>query len=768
MIYQFAEFRLDATHRLLLSKTGEVLPIASRAFDALLLFVQHPGELLDKSNLMKTIWPNTIVEENNLTQHISALRRLLGETPEEHRFIVTIPGRGYRFVAPVTCEAASAATATAPAEPAPDTASAPACLTAPASEDSPAADVAPHDAPRARPSWALVSAALTVAALLLALGSWLWWERSETLRRPAVPAVPAVTTGQLPAHGSGMRRLAILPLENLSPNPQDAFFADGVHEELLTTVAERLAGIEVISRTTMMSYRQNPKPLGVVANELGATHIMEGSIRREGQHVRLTVQLIDARTDGHLWAKSYDRTLSSALTLESEVAKDIASQLSVQLRTASTGGGAPTEDPGAYDLYLKAVLALRELGDNEPMDVYSGIADLLSQAIRRDPVFALAYAQRARLGILMFVGNVVSSDEHLAHIRQDLAEANRLAPDNPLVLAVNGFFLMAQNQNEQALETMARAEAAGITDPMLLLPKARLLLRMSRGDEVVRTHQRMLALDPSNPVVLWLAGAGDSWLRRPEEALRIAGLSEKLDPHYGQVLRSYVVFAYSGDTTGLRAAHEFFAGQYGGCPSDPFGVRATFDLLRYEHRYRELDACLQKLTDDSMRAASGWSTILDSVGDMPTAEYRGWVALLLGDRSRAQGEGRNVLQFVASRKVTPFNRVYLGLLEAEGWVFQGQSARAISATRASLELAPRSRDAIMATAAGSIGARVYAWSGAHEQAGALLEELAASTPGMPPAEITRDPLYAVPLKEDARFQTLSARLEDQMRSLNLH
>ena len=279
----------------------------------------------------------------------------------------------------------------------------------------------------------------------------------------------------------------------------------------------------------------------------------------------------------------------------------------------------------------------------------------------------------------------------------------------------------------------------------------------------------MLALDPSNPVVLWLAGTDDSWLRRPEEALRIADLSEKLDPHYGQVLRSYVVFAYSGDTTGLRAAHEFFAGQYGGCPTyDPFGVRATFDLLRYEHRYRELDACLQKLRVDSMRASSGWSTILDSVGDMPTAEYRGWVALLLGDRSRAEREGRNVLQFVASRKVTPFNRVYLGLLEAEGRTFQGESAKAISATRASLELAPRSRDAIMATAAGSIGARVYAWSGAHEQAGALLEELATSTPGMPPAEITRDPLYAVPLKEDARFQTLSARLEDQMRKLNLH
>lgn len=766
MIYQFADFRLDATHRMLLSKTGEVLPIASRAFDALLLFVQHPGELLDKLTLMKTIWPNTIVEENNLNQHISALRRLLGETPEEHRFIVTIPGRGYRFVAPVTCEAASVAASAAPIGPVPDAASAPALVTAPARTEGPAAAVAPHDTPRARPSRALVSAALTVALLLLALGLWLW---RGPLRRPAAPALPAVTSGQAPAQVSSIPRLAILPLENLSPNPQDAFFADGLHEELLTTVAERIAGIEVISRTTMMSYRQNPKPLAVVARELGATDIIEGSVRREGQHVRLTLQLIDAKTDGHIWAKSYDRTLASALTLQSEVAQEVASQLSVRLRSAAATGGAPTRDPDAFDLYLKAVLALREIGSDEPMDAYNGIADLLTQAIRRDPAFALAYAQRARLGILMFVGNIVSSDEHLDRIRQDLAQANRLAPDNPLVLAVNGFFLMGQNENEQALETMARAEAAGITDPMWLLPKARLLLRMSRGEEVVRTHERMLALDPSNPVVLWLAGADDSWLRRPVDALRIADLAAKLDPHYGQLLRSSVVFAYSGDTAGMRAAHEFFTGNSGGCPTDsPFGIRATFDLLRYEHRYRELDACLQKVTVDSMRTASGWSTVLDSVGDMPIAEYRGWVALLLGDRSRAQREGRNVLRFVASRQVTAFNRVYLGLLEAEGLTFQGESARAISAARASLELAPRARDAVMATAAGSIGARVYAWSGAHEQADALLEELATATPGLPPAEITRDPLYTIPLAEDARFKALSARLEDQMRSLNLH
>jgi TolB-like protein/DNA-binding winged helix-turn-helix (wHTH) protein len=756
VIYRFADFRLDATHRLLLSTDGQVLPIASRAFDALLLFVQHPGELLDKSTLMKTIWPNSVVEENNLNQHISALRKLLGETPDSHRFIVTIPGRGYRFVAPVTTETEHGAASAA--------AEAAVALGMPAPLPAPA--VAVHDPLLPARRGPVLVASVTIAVLIAAALFWVWRHAG---RQVAAPPAPATTSSKAPA-APGVLRLAILPLENLSPNPQDAFFADGLHEELLTTVAERLAGVEVISRTTMMSYRQNPKPLAVVAQELGATDVIEGSVRREGQHVRLTVQLIDARTDGHLWAKSYDRTLSSALTLESEVAQEIASQLSVQLRTASTArGGPPTQDSAAYDLYLKAVLALREIGADEPLQAYNAIADLLTQAIRRDPDFALAYAQRARLGTLMFVGNIVNSDEQLAHIRDDLANANRLAPDEPLVLAVNAFFQMGQNENERALETIARAEAAGITDPMLLLPKARLLLRMSRGDEVMRTHDRMLALDPSNPVVLFLAADGDSVLRRPETALRMADLSEKIDSHFGQAVRTLILFGYSGDTAGWRASYDFFASKGGGCEvPNPYAVRASFDLLRYEHRYRELDACLQKVTFDSMRTVSTWSTLFDSVGDMPVAEYRGWTAMLLGDRGRAQHEGRNVLQFLAHRKVTPFNRIYLGLLEAEGQMFLGERAKAISAARASLELAPRARDAIMATAAGSIGARVYAWSGAYEQADALLEELATATPGMPPAEITRDPLYSIPLKDDARFQALSVRLEGQMRALNLH
>jgi TolB-like protein len=252
-IYEFGDFRLDAArHLLVLKRDGRALPLTQKAFETLWFLVRHSGELLDKRTLMDAVWPNLCVEDNNLNQCISTLRQLLGDTRDDHRFIVTIPGRGYRFVADVKV--------------------------VPSEESHP--DVA-----------------------------------RATLRCP---------------------RLAIMPFANLSPDPSDAFFADGLHEEILSTLSRCLPAVAVISRTTMLSYRQKPKPIGDIAHELGATHVMEGAVRREGDHLRLTLQLVDAETDRYLWSQTYDRTLSSAMTLESEIATDVASRLCERFDGAST------------------------------------------------------------------------------------------------------------------------------------------------------------------------------------------------------------------------------------------------------------------------------------------------------------------------------------------------------------------------------------------------------------------------------------------------
>src|SRR6185437_13310793 len=277
------------------------------------------------------------------------------------------------------------------------------------------------------------------AAILLAAGvAWVLVHRTGA-GAPATTANRPVTSIEVtPVHKP---RLAVLPFENLSPDPQNAFFADGLHEEILSTIAEEVPGVDVISRTTMMSYRTNPpKPLAVVARELGASHLIEGSVRREGEKIRLTLQLIDAHNDDHLWSKNYDRTLADTLTLESQVAEEVAGQLSVQLLRSEPPGVAPVQDTQTFDLYLKAILALRDF-DFAPGQ-RENIENLLGQIIAKQPAFARAYAQRARLWTLVFISGTDTSEAFVDKIHRDLDTARRLAPKDPLVLASTGYFLM--------------------------------------------------------------------------------------------------------------------------------------------------------------------------------------------------------------------------------------------------------------------------------------------------------------------------------------
>ncbi len=180
---------------------------------------------------------------------------------------------------------------------------------------------------------------------------------TATARAPEVAPSAAVAPAT-----RGKRRLAVLPFTNLSPDPANAFFADGLHEEILSALGTRSRDLEVISRTTMMMYRAAPKPVLEVAKELSATNVLEGSVRRQGNTVRLTLQLIDGRTDEHVWAKNYDRMLVDAMGLQAEVAAEVASQLEVELNGLDRPS--PTNDPVAYDLYLKASLPTLTIRDS--------------------------------------------------------------------------------------------------------------------------------------------------------------------------------------------------------------------------------------------------------------------------------------------------------------------------------------------------------------------------------------------------------------------
>jgi TolB-like protein/DNA-binding winged helix-turn-helix (wHTH) protein len=734
-VYEFADFRVDATQRLLqLKGDGRVLPLSSRAFDALLLFLEHPGELLDKSTLMASIWPNVVVEENNLNQHISALRRVLGERPEEHRFIVTIPGRGYRFVADVRR------------------------VTDPGTEPAVTARVA-HTGRSTRLLWALGCG----ATALVAAGLW-WLFFAHQADRAGFEAGKPVTSIEVVAVHTP--RLAILPFENLSPDPENAFFTDGLHEEIVSTIAERVPGIEVISRTTMMTYRaREPKPLAVVARELKASHLIEGSVRREANRVRLTLQLIDARTDGHIWSRSYDRTLADALTLQTQVAEEVAAQLSARLTAKSLRTAPPTSDTEAFDLYLKAVLALRTFVWAPPD--WNRIEELLGGAIARDPSFALAYAQRARARTLMFILGVETSEAFAERIRADLDVARKLAPMDPIVLAANGYFLMCVNDTAGALAAYDAAEEAGLADAEWLIPKAQLLLRRSRIEDLAATVRRTQLLDPADPQVINLSTYYLLRAQRPVEALQVLEYGRTVFPDQYAYWRAYVLFAFEGRTAELRAHLERYEPVHDiqAIARIPPTLVDYFDLLRFEHRYADLLALIARIPHADLAYYSDLEH--GPVGTTPTAEFAGWTRLLLGDRVGAARDGRAILQYVARQTPTSWNRGYLRVLTAAGYTFTGECERARAVGREGLGLVTRSDNAVIWSTFASLVARTQAWCGGENEAVALLEQLASASPSISPAYITRDPLLTVPLGKLPAYAALSARLEGEMRALSL-
>jgi TolB-like protein/DNA-binding winged helix-turn-helix (wHTH) protein len=750
--YEFGDFCVDATQRLLRSRRdGEPIALTSKAFETLLYLVEHAGELVDKTTLMKAVWPNVVVEENNLNQSISAVRRALGESALEHRFIVTIPGRGYRFVAPVRTLTPSAEPAASlpPAAPSPPT--------------------VPHDATAGNPAQAVAwlsprrIAILAGIAVLVAAGAWLGLRSSEG---PAPAWIVPDSTAPSP---TAKLRLAVLPFENLSPDPANAFFTDGLHEEILSTLARRAPGLDVISRTTMMGYRAAPKPVQQVASELAASHVIEGSVRREQNKVRLTLQLIDARDDRHLWSQNYDRTLNDALKLQSEVANEVASQLSVQLVSRPSHAAAAPNNPEAYDLYLKALLARQFVGPMAPIENFREVEELFSRVIELDPEFAPAYAQRSTFRGAMFAFNYDVSEAQVRRIREDINAGLRLAPDDPEVLASEAlYWSWVERDLPRALATFEAAEAAGLADTMFISGKSITLNRLGRFDDALRMNQRLMALDPGNPFILGNAVANLLLAHKPEDALR--AIKRALEQHQYpagvplEFVRAQIIFGYTGRTDEWRAALDR-ASQL--APLVTL-VDQHFHLLRMEGRYAELETLLDGIAQPSVRVISGTgASSLFGVGHRPTAVYRGWVALLLNDSAAAAKHGREVLKFVANEKETARNQWFLRLLQSHGHTFLGEREAAIAAGRDALQLMPRTRDALswLPTAAGAAAA--CAWSGAEDEAVALLEEYSSATPGPAPALITRDPLFNVPLARNARYRALADRLEAQMRSTEL-
>jgi TolB-like protein/DNA-binding winged helix-turn-helix (wHTH) protein len=342
-----------------LRKRGVKLRLQGQPLQLLAILLQSAGNLVTREELSSQLWPaDTFVDfDHSLHNAVGRIREVLGDSAEIPRYIETLPRRGYRFIAPV------------------EEVQVPRISEANGNKTREAVAVAP---PTARQSKTRAALALTLLLILAATGSAFWLVRAVS--RPTNAASP-------------LRSIAVLPLDNLSGDPSQEYFADGMTEQLITDLA-KVNALRVISRTSVMRYKGTKKGLPEIAKELNVEAIVEGSVIRSGQRVRITAQLLHAPTDKHLWAESYERDLGDVLKLQSEVAQAIAQQVRAQLTPQQQARfrSAGSVNPDAYDAYLKGRLYF--VNEFTKPDSLKKAQRYFEESTQKDPNFALCSCLR--------------------------------------------------------------------------------------------------------------------------------------------------------------------------------------------------------------------------------------------------------------------------------------------------------------------------------------------------------------------------------------
>jgi TolB-like protein/DNA-binding winged helix-turn-helix (wHTH) protein/tetratricopeptide (TPR) repeat protein len=514
--YRFLEFELSEED-FTLSRGSQRIALEPKSLRVLTLLVNRAGHLVDKQELLESVWPNTFVEENTLTRTVGILRRELGDSSRDSKIIETVPTRGYRFIAPVEMLPGQA-----PNSLPEQNGNATAVL-----QSSPA--VLPTDKPRTpKLRWLL-----PIACLILIAITALWFRHHHLQAAP-------------------IRSLAVLPLNDLSPGTREEYFADGMTDELITELA-RIPGLRIVSRTSVMQVKGTQKPLAQIARELNVDAVVEGSVVRSGDRVRITAQLIDTRSDKHLWAQSFEGPLGDVLTLQDDVAREIASQTRTVLTPAARAelSSAKHIDPEAHDAYLKG----RYYWNKRTGDGLQQGSIYFQQAIEKDPAYAAAYSGLADCNSGLAWHGFVSPDEALPKAHSAALKAIELDPQSAeahasLALLLDHRWdwpgaeaefkraLQLDSQNANAHhwygdylsikgrhdEALLQARQALELDPLNLMIGTWVALRYylaRRYDLAIEQSRKTLALDPNFAAAHLLLG--DSYV---QAGLHKQGLSE--------------------------------------------------------------------------------------------------------------------------------------------------------------------------------------------------------------------------------------------------
>jgi TolB-like protein/DNA-binding winged helix-turn-helix (wHTH) protein/Tfp pilus assembly protein PilF len=342
------------------SRNGESIHLEPKVMGVLVCLADHPGETLGKEKLLQTLWPDTFVTDDVLTRSISELRRVFEDNAKEPRVIQTIPKRGYRLIAPVL-PANGAHESSLPA------ASASATNTV-------------YEKPGRR------HRLIASLAGLLAVGATVFAVNLGGIRTHMLPKTNPPT----------VHSLAVLPLVNLSNDLNQEYVADGLTDALITDLAQ-ISSLRVISRTSTMRYKKTAKTLPEIARELNVDGIVEGTVQRSGDRVRITAQLVQGSTDTHLWARSYERDMSDVLALEGEAASSLAEEIRAQLTPQEKArlGQSRSANLPALEAYLQGEHHFNNYGKGYAIEELKRAAEYFQLAITQDPSFAPAYIKLA-------------------------------------------------------------------------------------------------------------------------------------------------------------------------------------------------------------------------------------------------------------------------------------------------------------------------------------------------------------------------------------
>jgi serine/threonine-protein kinase len=582
--------------------------------------------------------------------------------------------------------------------------------------------------------------------------------RRNVLLAAAVPVVILLAAGLWfflrQTAAASEKSIAVLPFENFSDDKQNAFFADGIQDDILTSLA-KIGDLKVISRSSVMQYRgvgrQNLREIG---KKLGVVAVLEGSVRREGERMVVNVQLIDARNDQHLWAERYDRTLADSLGLQGELATEIASRLSATLSPEEKARmeRKPTNNADAYVLYLHA--RQLELSPDTLLQDYRAAEQLYSQAIRLDPAFALAHARLASTcaEVYHFHEPLESWDKRA---RAEAAEALRLQPNlSEGHFALGQCYFWMDLNYEAALKEFAFAArlAPNSTEPGQLVAAVR--RRQGRWQESLNEYERIGALDPQNPNVARNLLITNTALRRWPEAMQAVRRWQAIAPDSvtAKIQAGYLNFWWKGDT---RALKELLAKIPPGTDPDGIVTCTHWEVAMIERDFATAAAVLQNSSAETLDYLNSEAT--------PKTFFEGCILLAQGNAAAAREKFEQAREksevAVRESSRTADRHSILGLVYA----FMGDKEDAVREGRRAVELMPESKDAFDGAIVSCFLALIYARVGETDQALTLIERLI-KTPGAVDSagySMTVNDLKHRwewdPIRNDPRFQKLMAQ-----------